>query len=105
MIRFTVTENNTKHVIETYEGSYRNLMLLLKDKLYLLDDFGECGGMGRCATCQITAVGITGNSNIQDRNEPATLQKNGIDDEKIRLSCQLYITNDLDGAEIEILEY
>jgi len=102
-IQLTVTENNTNHIVETHVGEYPNLMFLLKDKL-LLDSFGECGGVGRCATCVIKAKGIKGNSANKERNEPATLSKIGHTEDDIRLSCQLYITNDIDGAQIELLE-
>ncbi|MBS7256634.1 2Fe-2S iron-sulfur cluster-binding family protein [Flavobacterium branchiicola] len=102
-ISFSISENNTVYTIETYTGQYPNLMFLLKDKLGL-DDFGECGGVGRCATCVIKADGIKGNSLKKDRNEPATLSKMGFEQENIRLSCQLYITPDLEGCQIEILE-
>ncbi len=104
LIEFTVIENGQKYPIKVKHGSYPNLMFLLKEELGL-DSFGECGGVGRCATCVISAVGIKGNSTVKDRNEPATLQKIGYTEENIRLSCQLYITSDLDGAEITIIEY
>ncbi|WP_026727661.1 2Fe-2S iron-sulfur cluster-binding protein [Flavobacterium denitrificans] len=102
-ISFTVMENGTIRTIETFVGEYPNLMFLLKDKLFL-DEFGQCGGVGRCATCVVKADDITGNSQKKDRNEPETLSKLGFDQENIRLSCQLYITADLEGAKIEILE-
>ncbi len=41
--------------LETYTHEYRNLMMLLFDKIYL-EDFGECKGMGRCGTCMIEIV-------------------------------------------------
>lgn len=102
-IQFTVIDNDYSELIETQQGSYPNLMFLLRDKLGL-ESFGECGGVGRCATCIVTAEGITGNSIIKDRNEPNTLQKMGYEEESTRLSCQLYITSDLDGATITILD-
>ncbi|HLV50643.1 MAG TPA: 2Fe-2S iron-sulfur cluster-binding protein [Flavobacterium sp.] len=102
-ISFTVIDNNSKQVIETYDGEYRNLMFLLRDKMYL-DYFGECGGLGRCATCVIKIDGLSGNSINKERNEPATLSKMGHEEENIRLSCQIYVTKDLNGAVIEILE-
>ena len=102
-IQFTVTENGHSQLIETFPSSYPNLMFLLKDNLGL-DGFGECGGVGRCATCVINAEGISGNSILKDRNEPTTLSKMGYDEESTRLSCQLYITPDLDGATITILD-
>lgn len=102
-VKFTVAENDVEQIIETYPGDYKNLMELLKDKMYL-DPFGECGGMGRCATCIIKVTGLKGISRIKDRNEPATLSKFGYDTADIRLSCQIIISADLDGATIEILE-
>jgi 2Fe-2S ferredoxin len=102
-IKFSVIINNQKQIVETYEGEYRNLMCLLRDKV-CLDDFGECGGMGRCATCVIKISGLTGTSIIKERNEPVTLSRLGYEDENIRLSCQLMISTDLEGAELEMLE-
>lgn len=102
-IQFTVVEDGYEQIIEAYVGEYRNLMALLKDKLYL-DSFGECGGMGRCATCIVKTSGITGNSAIKDRNEPTTLTKMGYKEDTVRLSCQLLITKDLEGSSIEIFD-
>ena len=99
----TVIENGNSQLIETYPSSHPNLMFLLRDNLGL-DGFGECGGVGRCATCVINTTGITGNSTIKERNEPTNLSKMGYEEESTRLSCQLYITSDLDGAIITILE-
>lgn len=103
IIQFTVIENEQRFLIKVKHGSYPNLMFLLKEELGL-DFFGECGGVGRCATCVVKIIGIKGNSAIKERNEPATLQKMGFDDENIRLSCQIFITSDLEGSEITILE-
>lgn len=103
-IKLTIIENGSINIIETKHGEYMSLMFLLKDKL-LLDGFGECGGVGRCATCIIKVAGIKGSSNIKERNEPTTLSKIGYKDKDIRLSCQLLITKDLNESEIEIINY
>ena len=102
-IHFTVIEDGIETEIETYDGEYKNLMFLLKDQL-VLDSFGECGGMGRCATCVIKIQGLTGEAIIKDRNEPVTLSKFGLTDENLRLSCQLLINQDLNDVEIELIE-
>lgn len=102
-IEFTVIENGTETPITTHHGSYPNLMYLLKEELQL-ESFGECGGVGRCATCVIKTEGIIGNSALKDRNEPATLAKLGFEETHIRLSCQIYITQDLNGATITLME-
>ena len=101
-IQFTVIEEGSEQIIETNIGEYRNLMVLLKDLLYL-DGFGECGGVGRCATCIVKTSGVTGDSAIKDRNEPTTLSKMGYEEDIVRLSCQLLITKDLEGSCIEII--
>ncbi|MBK8448484.1 MAG: 2Fe-2S iron-sulfur cluster binding domain-containing protein [Saprospiraceae bacterium] len=103
-IKITVLENGTEQTIKTYKGQYRNLMELLKDTLYF-DCFGECGGMGRCATCIVHVTGLQGSSVIKDRNEPVTLARYGFEDNpSIRLSCQLLVSGDLDGAIVSVLE-
>jgi ferredoxin, 2Fe-2S len=102
-IHLTYIENNSKHPITTHVGEYNNLMFMLRDKFYL-DAFGECGGMGRCATCIIKINGLTGKSTTKEGNEPVTLSKIGFVDESIRLSCQLMVTKDLNNTEIELIE-
>ncbi len=102
-IQFTVFENGQQHCIKVKHGSYPNLMFLLKEELGL-DSFGECGGVDRCATCVVQTNGIRGASALKERNEPVTLVKMGYEEETIRLSCQLYVTDDLEGAEITLYE-
>lgn len=104
LIQFIVTDRERSYPVKVVHGSYPNLMFLLKEQ-FSLDSFGECGGVGRCATCLIKAIGVKGNSAIKERNEPNTLSKMGYAEDTIRLSCQLYITSDLEGSEITILEY
>lgn len=104
IVNFVVIESNTAHHVETYVGEYPNLMFLLRDRLYL-DSFGECQGVGRCATCVVKTKGIKGNSAIKERNEPSTLSKMGYNDIDTRLSCQLFISADLEESEIEVLEF
>lgn len=101
-ITVTIINDGKENVFNHYLHQYRNLMVLINDNLYL-ENFGACGGQGRCATCIVKAVGLKGNANTMERNEKATIGKAGLDDEGLRLSCQLFINVDLDGAVIEIL--
>ncbi|MCC6684764.1 MAG: (2Fe-2S)-binding protein [Bacteroidia bacterium] len=102
-INFTVIYGSSNQIIETYNREYRNLMFLLRNKIYP-DYFGECGGMGRCGTCIVKIEGLSGSSVNKDRNEPVTLSKLGFEVENIRLSCQIYVTEDLNGTIVEILD-
>lgn len=102
-IEFEVIYYNQLYSIKTYRNEYRNLMELLRNTIYL-DGFGECNGMGRCATCVIKIEGLKGNSILKDRNEPITLQKIGNNNDDIRLACQILVTSDLNGSKIEIMD-
>jgi 2Fe-2S ferredoxin len=96
-----IIEETGEDEISTYTGEYRNLMMLLNDQR-LLEGFGECGGMGRCATCLIEVVKTTLPLPQKQRNENSTIIKAGITNPAIRLSCQLMVNKLLDGIAIKI---
>lgn len=103
-IHFSVTFQKEEFFIRTYLNEYKNLMQLLREKVFL-DGFGECQGTGKCGTCLIKISRISGNSQIMDRNEPNTLIKMGINHPLIRLSCQILVSSDLHDSSIKIMEY
>lgn len=96
-----VLDADTEYNISTFTGEYRNLMMLLKDKT-LVEGFGECGGMGRCATCMIEVISMDRPLAATQRNEDSTIKKAGITDPAIRLSCQLLVDEHLDNGIIRI---
>jgi ferredoxin, 2Fe-2S len=96
-IVFTVIFNNKKYKIQTYQGEYRNLMQLISDKIFI-EDFGDCKGMGRCGTCMVIITNWKSKEPLKERNEAATLNKTGNDNESVRLSCQILITENLSDA-------
>ena len=88
--------------LETYTHEYRNLMMLLFDKIYL-EDFGECKGMGRCGTCMIEIVESERQISYLGRNEEATMQKAGFMKSNQRLACQILVNEELKNATIRVL--
>mgnify|MGYP001549295829 CR=1 FL=1 len=96
-----ICEGN-QHSIITSKNAYRSLMVLIKDRFYP-DGFGECGGMGRCATCLVRLSAIKEIPGM-DRNESSTLSKQGIIDPFIRLSCQLLVDVSLHDRTIAVLD-
>jgi len=102
-IIITIKNAGEQYVVKTYPNEYRNLMSLLNNSIYL-ENFGECGGQGRCATCIVKVSGLKGSAVTMERNEKATINKTGLSDSNFRLSCQLLITEDLHEAVIEIYE-
>ena len=99
-IHFTVVEDGLLHEITTSPREYRNLMVLLNDNIYL-ENFGECGGQGRCATCVVQVEGCEALQQFE-RNEAATISKADVSGEHYRLSCQVLIDDLLNGTTIYI---
>jgi len=101
-IDITIKNAHEEYVVKTYLNQYRNLMVLINNNIYL-EDFGECGGQGRCATCMVRVSGLKGNAGKMERNEKATISKLGFWESNLRLSCQLLINSELHNAVIEIV--
>lgn len=102
-IFFTLIYGNEEIKVATYEGEYRNMMILINEKIYV-EDFGECKGTGRCGTCLVEAEGLSALADEMQRNEKSTLAKSGIKKYNLRLSCQLMINDSLQNATIKIVE-
>ena len=103
VISFTVVSFGEKYEVQTYENEYRNLMVLLNDRIYM-EDFGQCGGQGRCATCMVEVTTTNESFLTLERNEQSTIAKKGEVGKNARLSCQIFINNALNRAVINIPE-
>lgn len=101
-ISITIVYDGDEIEVKTFKGEYRNLMALIADHIYA-DNFGECGGMGRCATCMAEIVYSESLLPPSDRNEYTTLSKHGVEEANIRLTCQLNIERSLNNIKVKIL--
>lgn len=77
-------------------------MMLIYDQ-FADDEFGDCRGMGKCGTCMVEILNASQKLVSFDRNEVTTLAKMNIDQQNIRLSCQLMIDKNLNGLQIRVL--
>jgi ferredoxin, 2Fe-2S len=102
-IVFTLVYLNEAHLIQTFLGEYRDLRALIVDKIFP-EDFGQCGGMGRCATCMVEIAGFDSWPEIYQRNEATTLSRLDNKDLSVRLSCQMPVDTDLANRTIRVLE-
>jgi ferredoxin, 2Fe-2S len=102
-IIFSLTYFNEMINVASYEGEYRNLMVLINEKIYV-EDFGECKGIGRCGTCLVEVSGPGVSASVIERNENATLSKCANGNQNLRLACQIMINSALNGATIKIVE-
>jgi len=102
-INVTVFFEEKEYHLTTFQNEYSSLMMLIYDKLFL-DDFGECRGMGKCGTCLIEVIECPTALTFHQRNEEVTINKAGITDSKVRLSCQILIDENLDKAQFKIIK-
>ncbi len=100
-IHIKVHTGYDEQILNVFPDSYRNLMCLIKDLVYV-DGFGQCGGMGRCGTCLVEILNLHEGLESLDRNESSTLEKMGITLLNTRLSCQMLVTAALSGIELKI---
>ncbi|MEO9258542.1 MAG: hypothetical protein ABI207_09170, partial [Crocinitomicaceae bacterium] len=99
VIKIVVFANEEKYSLETYTGEYRNLMELLRNSIYS-ENFGECGGKGRCCTCLIKfSCGPVELKTFQ-RNELSTLEKHKMHKPGNRLSCQIEVDQNLNNIVV-----
>lgn len=103
-IKFIGHYEGQTYLLESNDNEYRNLMSLLKDKI-CPDDFGQCGGLGRCGTCLVKISRGSSDSVMFYRNEHETIRKIGIVDPEIRLSCQIHVNEDLKNIVVQLLDH
>jgi len=65
-------------------------MHLISDKIYI-EDFGDCGGMSRCATCLVQILNQPNFTTQYERNELTTLKRLGYTLPDTRLACQILL--------------
>jgi 2Fe-2S ferredoxin len=89
-------------VIQTYKDEYRNLMMLIYDKIYT-EEFGECKGVGRCGTCLVEILESTTDISTYERNEEITIARTGLTGNNLRLSCQILIDHQINNLKVKVV--
>ncbi|GAA4945044.1 2Fe-2S iron-sulfur cluster-binding protein [Algibacter agarivorans] len=62
---------------------------------------GVCGGMAMCASCQCYVLNDTELPEMQDEEEAMLSEAFDVKDNS-RLGCQIRITKDIEGLEVEL---
>ncbi len=103
IIQVNVAWEESIYKLETTINEYRNLMMMIYDRISP-DDFGECLGMGKCGTCAVMLIDQPNTVDAFERNEMTTLKRMGITNSCIRLSCQLEINDRINGLTFKIIQ-
>lgn len=106
-INIKITDRNgTTHDIVAPTDMSMNLMEVMRSYELAEDGtIGVCGGMCMCASCQVYIV--DGAEKLQEMGdeEDAMLAEAYHVKDNSRLGCQIHITEDLDGLEVQMAEY
>mgnify|MGYP006141015917 FL=1 len=102
-ITIKITDRNgTKHEVQAPTDMNMNVMELIR--MYELAEegtIGVCGGMAMCASCQCYILNDVLKTE-RNEDEEAMLADAYHVKENSRLGCQIPLSEDLDGLELEI---
>ncbi len=97
-----IDRDGVTHNIEAPTDMAMNLMEVVRSyELAPEGTIGVCGGMAMCASCQCYVNSEHSLPEMQD-DEEAMLSEAFYVKDNSRLGCQIHITPDLEGLEVEL---
>ena len=106
-INLKITDRNGEtHEIVAPTDMSMNLMEVIRSyELAEEGTIGVCGGMAMCASCQVYV--IDGAEKLQEMGdeEDAMLSEAFYVEKNSRLGCQIFVTEEIDGLEVQIAQY
>ncbi|MDF4220619.1 MULTISPECIES: 2Fe-2S iron-sulfur cluster-binding protein [Maribacter] len=102
-IKIKITDRDgVLHEIDAPTDMNMNLMEVVRSyELAPEGTIGICGGMAMCASCQCYVLSDTELPEMGDDEEAMLSEAFNVKDNS-RLGCQLHITEDMDGLEVEL---
>lgn len=97
-----IDRDGAKHQIEAPTDMAMNLMEVVRSyELAPEGTIGVCGGMAMCASCQCYVLSKTELPEMQD-DEEAMLSEAFYVKDNSRLGCQIQMTAEMEGLEVEL---
>ena len=97
-----IDREGVKHQIEAPTDMAMNLMEVVRSyELAQEGTIGICGGMAMCASCQCYVLSETELTEMQDDEEAMLSEAFNVKDNS-RLGCQIQMTPDMEGLEVEL---
>lgn len=94
--------NGIRHTVEAPTDMNMNIMELVRAyELAEEGTIGICGGMAMCASCQCYVLNEVELPEKSDEEEAMLWEAFNVK-ENSRLGCQIFITPDIDGLEVEL---
>ncbi|SEQ16715.1 2Fe-2S iron-sulfur cluster-binding family protein [Flavobacterium urocaniciphilum] len=99
---YITDRNGVRHEVQAPTDMNMNVMELIRSyELAEEGTIGICGGMAMCASCQCYLLNDVLRTERNDDEEAMLADAYHVKDNS-RLGCQIHITEDLEGLEIEI---
>ena len=97
-----IDRDGVKHQIEAPTDMAMNLMEIVRSyELAPEGTIGICGGMAMCASCQCYVLSHTDLPDMQDDEEAMLSEAFHVKDNS-RLGCQIQMTPQMEGLEVEL---
>ncbi len=104
-IKITDREGITHEILAPTDMSMNLMEVIRSYELAEEGTIGVCGGMAMCASCQVYVVNGANQLQPMESEEDAMLAEAFHVKDNSRLGCQLHITEELEGLEVEIAPY
>ncbi|MEH6680624.1 MAG: ferredoxin [Sediminicola sp.] len=102
-IKIKITDRDgTLHEVDAPTDMNMNLMEIVRSyELAPEGTIGICGGMAMCASCQCYVLSAHHLPAMSDDEDAMLAEAFNVRDNS-RLGCQIHMTEDLDGLEVEL---
>ncbi|RKR15129.1 2Fe-2S ferredoxin [Maribacter vaceletii] len=102
-VKIKITDRDgVSHEVDAPTDMNMNLMEVVRSyELAPEGTIGVCGGMAMCASCQCYIKSDHELPEMSDDEEAMLAEAFNVEDNS-RLGCQLHITEDMDGLEVEL---
>lgn len=104
-IKITDREGVTHDVVAPTDMSMNLMEVIRSYELAEEGTIGVCGGMAMCASCQVYVINGAEKLAEMGAEEDAMLAEAFYVESNSRLGCQIHITEELEGLEVQIAPY
>lgn len=104
-IKITDREGVTHDVVAPTDMSMNLMEVIRSYELAEEGTIGVCGGMAMCASCQVYIINGAEKLTEMGAEEDAMLAEAFHVESNSRLGCQIHITEELEGLEVQIAPY
>ncbi|PIE50590.1 MAG: ferredoxin [Flavobacteriales bacterium] len=103
-IKITDRQGVTHEIVAPTDMSMNLMEVIRSYELAEDGEIGVCGGMAMCASCQVYVLNDFPLPEMQDEEDAMLAEAFHVEDNS-RLGCQIHITEELEGLEVEMAPY